>query len=325
MTDADVESPPLKVVFAGTPAVALPTLEALAHSQHSLEAVITREPKPQGRKRVLTDSEVGSWAKEHGVTLVETDRPTADELAAVRDADIGVVVAYGALLSPEVLGLPKQGWLNLHFSALPDLRGAAPVQRAIWRGDTEFGSTVFSLDEGMDTGPVASIKHFEVGERPTSGEALEELARLGATQVLQVLDDVAEGRASFTDQDDLIKGGAQPSRAPMIMRGDAFIDFTGSAAEVDARVRACSPTPGAWTRLPDGTPIKIIEIRPRNCESPGVGVVMVADKQVLVGTEESCVELRTVGPAGKRPMNAADWLRGARLEEGARLGEGEAK
>lgn len=313
---------PLRIVFAGTPDVALPTLQAIHDSPYELVAVVTREPKRQGRKRVLADSPVGAWAKQNGIELIEADRLTASDLETVGDFDLGVVVAYGAILPRQVLDYPAKGWLNLHFSSLPDLRGAAPVQRAIWRGDHVLGSTVFALDEGMDTGPVASIESFEVGKRPTSGEALDTLSSLGSQQVLGVVDEVASGEVVFTNQSALIEDGAEPSRAPMIMREDAFVDFTGSAKHVDAQVRACTPQPGAWTSLPDGSPLKLLETLPTDLDSPGVGFLRLDGKKVLVGTDEGCLELVAVGPAGKRPMSAADWFRGARLEEGSLLAGG---
>ena len=319
MTDV-LGNEPLKVVFAGTPQVAIPTLQALYDSPHALVGVVTREPKRQGRRRALVDSEVAAWAKKHSVPVIETDRPSVEELSSVEQADVGVVVAYGALLSKDVLDIPRHGWLNLHFSALPDLRGAAPVQRAIWRGDQTFGSTVFSLNEGMDTGPIASVETYQVGEDPTSGEALEQLAVFGADQVLEVLDGLSRGQARFTSQEDLVEEGAEVSYAPRIDRKDAFVDFSGTANEVANQVRACSPNPGPWTSLPDGLNMKLGVVTPQDVESPGVGVVWVAQDKVMVGTLERSVALSTVAPAGKKMMDAAAWWRGARLDEGAVLG-----
>lgn len=309
----------LKVVFAGTPDVALPTLRALLTS-HTVVGVITRRPKRQGRKRVLTPSPVGAFAKDHGLPLFETDRPTAVEINPWLEeigAELGVVVAYGAILGKPVLQMLPLGWINLHFSALPDLRGAAPVQRAIWRGDLTFSTSVFALDEGMDTGPVATTESFALGGDVTSGDVLEALSLKGADQTVKVVDDLARGTAHFTDQD---TERQEPTYAPRLSKRDAFVDFRQPAEEVAAQIRACTPTPGAWTSLPDGKAMKlgpalVVE------EHMQAGAVRFVGGDVLVGCSTGAIVLGQVAPAGKRLMDASSWWRGARLEEGTLLGQ----
>lgn len=319
LTDPQAECPPLNIVFAGTPDVAIPTLEALVESSHNVVGVITRAPKRRGRKRVLQDSEVGAWAKERGLPVFEADRPDIESLGPWLDevgAQLGVVVAYGAILDAAILDALPEGWVNLHFSALPDLRGAAPVQRAIMRGDETFGSSVFMLDEGMDTGPVLSVQTHEVAGKPTAGRALMELAELGATQMVKAVDQIACGEAVFVDQDEDAEAS---SYAPMLSRADGFVDFEQPAAAVDGQVRGCTPSPGAWTTLPDGTNMKLDVVVPTDLDwQPGA--LAFVDGKVVVGCAEGSVHLTNVAPAGKRMMDAASWWRGARLSEGDRLG-----
>ncbi|WP_099332016.1 methionyl-tRNA formyltransferase [Actinomyces minihominis] len=314
----------LRVVFAGTPAVAVPTLRALYESEHEVVGVITRPPKRRGRSKALIASDVAQFADSVGLPLLETERPASEESLAwltSLGADLGVVVAYGALLPQHLLDALPLGWINLHFSDLPDLRGAAPVQRALLRGDTSLTSSVFQLEAGMDTGPVFSREKHDLGPEITSGEALAKMALSGAEQVTEVVDLLASGRAVATVQDTGVND-TRVSLAPKLSRQDGFVDFVRSSTETKDQIRAVSPDPGAWTLLPDGSVMKIsgaTVVEPTG--STGLsGTVSSTGKQVLVACGEGQVALREVAPAGKRQMAAIDWYRGARLEEGARLG-----
>lgn len=318
----------MRIIFAGTPEVAIPTLAALTDSKHQVVGVITRPPKRRGRSKKLFDSDVAAWAKERGLPVLETEKPgqeTNQEWIKARNADLAVVVAYGSILPQSVLDLPKHGWLNLHFSQLPHLRGAAPVQHAVLRGDKEIGCTVFRLDAGMDTGLVLSSVLHPLSDTVTSGEALQFLAIKGAAQMLESVNQVAGGTAVFTPQVTGVNNEFV-TYAPKLEREIGFIDFQASAAEVSARIRAVTPSPGAWTTLPGGTVLKLGPVQialedEENAHGALVpGEVSGGKQAVKVLCNPGVVTLGEVAPAGKKWMKAADWWRGARLESGEQLG-----
>ncbi len=324
-----------RIVFAGTPEAAVPTLEALVQAGENVVGVITRPPKSRGRSRTPVASPVAVAAEELGLETLETSNPNSEEaLAWLRDLDpdLGVIVAYGAILREAALEAPTEGWINLHFSSLPDLRGAAPVQRALMRGDKELGCSVFVLEKGLDTGPILSEARYPVGADATSGEALVQLANAGARQVVDTVRDLGAGRARRRPQDTGTDDSAV-TFAPKLARADGFVDFDASALAVKDHVRAVTPAPGAWTTLPDGSRLKLGPVRV--VESPTVGAgegdgdnsgaVTAGRREVQVRCGDGgSVELGTVAPAGKNWMNAADWWRGARLPAGIRLGQGKA-
>ncbi len=306
----------MKILFAGTPAAAIPTLDSLSRSLENVVGVLTRPPARQGRKSMLVPSEVSKRASDLGISLVETSKPSdaVDELSSF-SPDLGVVVAYGALLKPDVLALPKHGWINLHFSALPRWRGAAPVQHTIWNRDEFAATSVFQLEEGLDTGPVYSTWKVPLAGDETSGDLLERLAVLGARQVLEVVDLIAKGVTPTPQSDEGV------TYAGRISREDAFIDFQGTAEAVSAHIRAVSPTPGAWT-LFQGKPLKLGPVRIASEPFTGApGTIGASKKDVVVACVGGAVRLGEVAPAGKRMMNAADWWRGTRLGS-AIFGEG---
>ena len=308
----------MRIIYAGTPNAAVPTLEVLLESSHEVVAVLTRPPARQGRGRTLHPSPVAHVAASAGVPLIEAssmkDAGVQKAIEAL-DADLGVVVAYGALIPQHVLDMPEHGWINLHFSDLPRWRGAAPVQWAILEGDPHTASSVFQLEAGLDTGPVFS-RHPIDSARQSSGELLETMAHLGAAQVLSVVEDLASGMAQATPQD-----VSEPAtHARRLTTADGFIDFAGAAAEVDQRIRATTPNPGAWTTLPDGRRLKLGPATPTLTPTPGEGVVLVKKAHVQVGCADTTIELGQVAPAGKGWMDAAAWARGARLDAGTRLG-----
>lgn len=308
----------MRLLFAGTPDVAVPTLDALVASPHDVVAVLTRADAPAGRGRKLVPSPVRVRAEELGIEVI-TGRPRDPEvLARLRelDLDCAAVVAYGELLRPEALEVPRIGWVNLHFSILPAWRGAAPVQRALMAGDEVTGATTFLIDEGLDTGPVLGTLTETIRPRDTSGELLERLASAGAPLMVATMDGLAGNQLGPV---------AQPadgvSHAAKLTPADAQVDWTVPALAVDRRIRACTPAPGAWTTLPGGERLGLGPVQPvADTTDLAPGEVQVSKRDVLVGTATAAVRLGDVVPVGKKKMAAADWARGARLEVGTVLG-----
>lgn len=304
----------MRLLFAGTPEPAVPALRALIDSEHEVVAVLTRADARAGRGRRLVPSPVRVAAQEAGIEVI-TDVPRGEDFVArLRDLDVDAapVVAYGHLLRPDVLAVPRLGWVNLHFSVLPAWRGAAPVQHAILAGDEVTGATTFLLDEGMDTGPVLGTATETIRPRDTSGDLLGRLAVSGAELLVATLDALGAGRLAPVPQP---AEGA--SVAPKITREDALVRWDDPALAVDRRIRAVTPAPGAWTTLPaDGDApaprLGVGPVRPRpDITDLAPGRVRAGKDEVLVGTGTHAVALGEVRPAGKRPMPAADWARGA--------------
>jgi methionyl-tRNA formyltransferase len=304
----------MRIVFAGTPEVAVPALDAIAGSRHDLVAVVTRPDAPSGRGRRLLRSPVGAWADERGIEVLTPARPREPEFQdRLREIapDCVPVVAYGALVPPSALEIPRYGWVNLHFSLLPAWRGAAPVQHAVLHGDEVTGASVFELEAGLDTGPVYGTLTEQVRPADTSGDLLGRLATEGAGLLVAVLDAIEDGTA---------RAHPQPadgvSLAPKITVEDARIRWGDPAFGVDRRVRACTPAPGAWTTL-RGDRLKLGPVHPvANAEPLKPGELRVERTQVLAGTATTPVVLGEVRAAGKKPMSAVDWARGLRLEAG---------
>lgn len=297
----------LRIVFAGSPAAAVPSLRAVAASEHELVGVVTREPALQGRKRTLTPTPVASLARELNVPLLlETNRLSADitERISALSPDLGVVVAYGGLLREPLLSTPRYGWINLHFSLLPRWRGAAPVQRAIMAGDDVTGASVFQLVEELDAGPILGTLTQGLGAHETAGHVLESLAESGATLLANVIDAIADGTARAQDQaGDIVL-------APKLTIEDAFLDWSKPAATLHRRIRGVSPEPGAFSVFGESR-VKILDAAIARDRAPRApGTVEYEEGRVLVGTATEPLELLRVQPAGKRAMNAADWWRG---------------
>ncbi|MDP5225896.1 MULTISPECIES: methionyl-tRNA formyltransferase [Arthrobacter] len=296
----------MKVIFAGTPDVAVPSLNALLEAGFDVVAVLTRPDAPLGRKRVLTPSPVAQRAGELGLSLIKAARITPEvvEEIAATGAEAGAVVAYGGLLPRAALDALPHGWINLHFSLLPAWRGAAPVQHAIINGDDVLGASTFLLEEGLDTGPVYGT--MTEGARPddTSGAVLERMAHSGSVLLAQTLTAIASGRAEARPQE-----GA-PTLAPKLSLEDGRLDWTRTAVALHRQARGVTPEPGAWTTL-DGQRFKIgaVALRP-DVHDLEAGTVRLAGKSVVVGTGSHGLELLQVQPSGKKMMNAADWARG---------------
>ena len=307
----------LRLVFAGTPAVAVPSLDAIAASGHDLVAVVTRPDAPAGRGRRLVRSPAAAWADERGIEVLTPERPREpafqDRLRQLAP-DCVPVVAYGALVPPTALEIPEHGWVNLHFSLLPAWRGAAPVQHAVLHGDEVTGASVFELEAGLDTGPVYGTLTENIRPTDTSGDLLERLATEGAGLLVAVLDAIEAGTA---------RAHPQPadgvSLAPKLTVEDARIRWGDPAFAVDRRIRACTPAPGAWTTLRDDR-LKLGPVRPvANGPQLAPGDLLVERTQVLVGTATTPVVLGEVRAAGKKPMSATDWARGLRIQPGEKL------
>lgn len=335
----------LKLVFAGTPDVAVPSLKAFAADpRFEVVGVITRPDAPTGRGRRLTPSPVKATALELGLPVIDA-KPRSPEFLSALDAlhaDIAAVIAYGNILPKNVLDAVPMGWYNLHFSNLPKWRGAAPAQRAIWAGDATTGADVFKVGEGLDDGPIVASMTIELSGRETSGELLTLLAQEGAPMYVDALAAVGEGTATFTPQP-----AEGLEYAHKITVEDARIDWTDAADAIDRQIRACTPQPGAWTELhADGLPgasdaedatvkdatgtthpltLHVLAAQPADAGNPNTpmnlkpGELKAGKKNVWVGTGTTALELTQVKAQGKKAMRAADWARGARLSPTACL------
>ncbi|MBN1173649.1 MAG: methionyl-tRNA formyltransferase [Micromonosporaceae bacterium] len=308
----------MRLVFAGTPAVAVPSLEAIAASRHELLAVVTRPDAPAGRGRRLVRSPVGAWADDHGVEVLTPLRPREPEFLA-RLAELAPdcvpVVAYGALVPPAALAIPAKGWINLHFSLLPAWRGAAPVQHAVLNGDEITGASVFELEEGLDTGPLYGTLTEPIRPADTAGDLLDRLAQCGSRLLVDVLDGIGSGTLATVPQ-----AADGISLAPKLTAEDAAVRWGDPAFAVDRRIRACTPAPGAWTVF-RGERLKLGPVSPAS-DAPSLepGALRQERGRVLAGTATTPVALGEVRPAGKKAMAADAWARGVRLTEADRLG-----
>ncbi|WP_102158940.1 methionyl-tRNA formyltransferase [Zhihengliuella halotolerans] len=322
----------MKVLFAGTPAVAVPSLRRLVEDGYDVVAVLTREDAPLGRKRVLTPSPVAAAAAELGLATIKANRITheAKEAIAAAGADVAAIVAYGGIIPADALAIPEHGWINLHFSLLPAWRGAAPVQHAVIAGDDVTGAATFQLEEGLDTGPVLGQLTQGIDPATTSGELLEELSVSGAVLLSQTLAGVDDGRIVPVPQ------SGPATHAPKLSLKDGRVDWAQPALAIRRRINGVTPEPGAWTTL-DGARFKIGPLRrdvwndtPTReatralaAEHPELaalapGAVFVAPgkrPRPFVGTGSHPIELETVQPAGKKMMPATDWARGGAARE----------
>ena len=309
----------MRLVFAGTPQTAVPSLDALLDSGHEVAAVVTRPDAPAGRGLRVGPGPVAQRAADAGVEVLKPARPRdpdfLDRLRAIAP-DCCPVTAYGALIPQAALDIPRHGWVNLHFSLLPAWRGAAPVQHAILHGDDITGATTFRLVAELDAGPVYGMVTEPVGPRDTAGDLLTRLAVSGAELLVQTLNGIEAGQ---------LEPRPQPadgvSYAPKLTPDDAQVRWDVPAHAVSRRIRACTPAPGAWTLLGDSR----LKLWPLTGEHPAgddgaplaPGELRVLRRGVLVGTATQPVQLGDVQPPGKRRMPAGDWARGLHLPVGA--------
>jgi methionyl-tRNA formyltransferase len=307
----------VRLVFAGTPEPALPSLRRLIDSpRHDVVAVLTRPDAAAGRRGRPEPSPVAREALDRGIPVLRPTRPNSPEFVEELSAlapECCAVVAYGALLRDGLLGVPPRGWINLHFSLLPAWRGAAPVQAAIAAGDMITGATTFQIEPSLDSGPVYGVVTDTIRPTDTSGDLLDRLAISGAALLSTTLDGIADG--TLTPQPQPAHG---VSVAPKITVEEARVRWDLPAHVVDRRIRAVTPNPGAWTVIGDLR----IKVGPVHLDQPPKplppGGIHVERKDVWIGTGSDPVRLGQIQPPGKKLMNAVDWARGARLDSDAR-------
>lgn len=321
----------MRLVFAGTPDLAVPSLDALSSSSHDVVAVLTRPDAPAGRGRSLVASPVKVRALQLGLEVLTPERPS-DPHFQVRLRELAPdacpIVAFGALIPLSALAIPTHGWINLHFSLLPAWRGAAPVQHAIMAGDQVTGATTFLLEQGLDTGPTFGVMTEAIRPNDTAGDLLVRLAESGASLLVATLDALEAGELNAVPQS---REGV--SLAPKISVNDARVRWGAPALAIDRRIRGCTPSPGAWTTF-RGERLKILPVTltpsaPEGVDTAvdvprpaiGTGELVVTRRAVDVGTGSAVVRLGRVQPHGKKPMTAADWARGVRVEPGERLAD----
>jgi len=304
----------MRLVFAGTPSAAVPTLRRLA-AEHDIAAVVTRPDAPLGRKRVLTPSAVAQAAEELGLPVVKAARLDDEATATIAavGAELGVIVAYGGLVREPLLSTPARGWINLHFSLLPAWRGAAPVQRALIAGDAELGASVFQLVPALDAGDVFATRVVEVPAEATADVVLDTMAIAGAGLTAEVVAGIADGTAVAVPQ------SGTPTLAPKLALDDGLLDWAEPVDRVFARFRGVTPEPGAHTTV-DGLRVKVLEASPTEEEPLVPGEIVATKRTLLIGTATHPLAVARVQPAGKGAMSAVDWWRGQRRPEGLRAG-----
>jgi len=306
----------MRLAFFGTPEFAVPSLRALLEEGFEVAAVVTQPDRPRGRSRSqLRPPPVKEAALEEGLPVLQPERPVGpfvEELARL-NLDLGVVVAYGHILKPEVLATPRLGMINVHASLLPALRGAAPIAWAILNGLETTGVSIMQMEEGLDSGPVYHRIETEVAADETGGELTVRLAELGAAALVETLVMLSAGAAKAEPQDH-----AKASYAPKITRALARMDWSQDAATLARRVRAFDPEPGAWTLLEEQE-VKLFGARVVEGSGPA-GTVLSANSTLRVAAQVGALEICEVQPAGKRRMPVGDWVRGRGVATGARFG-----
>ena len=301
----------MRIIFAGTPANAAKTLESLLEANHEVVGVLTRLDAPTGRSGTLTESDVALVASKHGLPLHKSNLPdsrTSEWLAGL-EPDLGIIVAYGSILKRNLLEIPAHGWLNVHYSLLPKYPGASPVQQSLLEGESTTGVTVFQLDEGVDSGPIVAQATVEIAPDAYAGSVLEGLTLVGSNLLMDTLANLDSHLEAKTAQD-------TSSKHPVtrkISRSMARIEFGTTASKIVNLVRAMNPEPVAWFEF-ESQPIRVLESAISEIAGLPVGVASLVEGELLVGSLDMAVVLRTVQPAGKKPMAGADWFRGLRRD-----------
>lgn len=301
----------LGVVFAGTPANAADTLVTLYSAGVDIRGVMSRKDSIVGREKALTPSPVSKVAEELGLPLLKSNSVDESAISWLKalGADLGVVVAYGSIFSKEVLQVPRLGWINLHYSLLPELPGAAPVQHALLNGKSKTGVTVFRLDEGIDSGPIVAQTETVVDDNESAGELLSRLTPMGAVLLADV---IVQGEDRITEalpqQSKSLKYASKPTRAL------ARLDFNAGAQQIVNKVRAMNPEPMAWFEI-DGNPVRILKARTADVANQERSFASIVGKDLVVGCKGGAVVLQVVQPAGKKEMAGADWFRGLRVDK----------
>jgi methionyl-tRNA formyltransferase len=302
----------LRVVFAGTPDNAASSLETLHQSGVNIVGVLTRLDSHVGRSREVKQSAVSDMATRLGIRVFKTNKidDSARQWLRSVSPDIGVVVAYGSILRNEELGIPRLGWLNLHFSLLPDFRGAAPVQHAILQGTNKTGVSVFRLDEGVDTGPLVAQEVVPIDETDFALSLLKKLSVVGNELLATVIADCELMLDSAVPQQSI--GNETIASKPS--RELAKLDFTLDATTQFNKVRAMNPEPMAWFEYKD-SPIRVIQSRVLHSTEFEIAIAQLIDKELVVGCQGGALVLESIQPAGKNPMSGSDWFRGLRVEK----------
>ncbi|MCI2047113.1 MAG: methionyl-tRNA formyltransferase [Faecalibacterium sp.] len=305
----------MRILFMGTPDIAAACLETLYAAGHEICAVYTRRDKPVGRKQILTAPPVKQTALSHGTPVYQpkTLRDGGED-ANIRALapDLIVVVAYGCIIPPQILTMPKYGCINLHVSLLPKYRGSAPIQWAVLNGDTETGVSIMQLDEGVDTGDVLLCKTVAIGPETTSGELFEQVTAVGRQALAEILPDIEAGKVHGEKQDH-----AKASLAPRLTKEMAEFRFSEDAAHIHNWVRGMNPWPVAWF-MHGGKRIKVQECRLAQSAGEAPGTVLSA-RPLVIACGQGAVELRRVVPEGSKPMDGSAWAAGLRLAAGDSL------
>jgi methionyl-tRNA formyltransferase len=295
----------VQIAVAATPEVAIPTLELLLQSSHDLVCVITQPDRPSGRGLALKETPVALWAKENGIKVYKPANQT-ELVSIVENVDLVLTIGYGVIIKEEILNLPKYGFINLHFSLLPKWRGAAPVQRAIEAGDLTTGVTVFKLDKGMDTGPIYLQKEIVMPTGANSASLLKDLSFLGSIIAIDAIAAIETGEVPVEQPT------AGSSRAEKLSKEEGRIDWKMSATQIDQKIRAFYPSPGAWTTFRDEV-IKIDSVLLSHRPNSDPGEILVYEKDLFVSTTNGSLQIISIKPAGKPVMTASAWLNGARI------------
>lgn len=306
----------MRIVFMGTPSIAATVLRAMVEAGRAPALVVSQPDRPKGRGRKLEPTPVHASAEIFGLPVFQPEKIDDNAFARLREAapDIIVVVAYGKILRPRVLQLPPLGCVNAHASILPRYRGAAPINWAIVRGETETGVSIMKLDEGMDTGPVGLVRRLGIAPDDTAASLTEKLAHAAASAMVEALDLIESGEAAWTPQDE-----DAATYAPMLAKDDGVIDWMRSAGEIDRLVRGVTPWPGGQTRL-GGAMLKILEAVPEGAEGEPHTVLRADRGGIVIACGEGALRVTRLQLEGKRAMEAADFLNGCPLSPGDVLG-----
>ncbi len=300
----------MRIVYLGTPDFAVKPLLNLIGNGYNIVAVVCNHDKPVGRKQVLTPPPVKAVALENNIPCYQYDKirlEGVEDLKALKP-DLMVTCAFGQILSQEILDIPRLGVINIHASLLPKYRGASPIHYAILNGESKTGITIMKTDIGIDTGDIIMQEEIDIPEDQTMGELFESLSVLGAELIVKALPSIIDGTCTFTKQDDKIA-----TLTKIIKKDMAKIDWNNNAKDIVNQIRAFNPSPVAFTTF-ENNPFKIYEAQVSSLKGQ-VGKILKADKELVIGCKDSSVSLKVVQKAGGKPMNIADFLRGAKLNE----------
>jgi methionyl-tRNA formyltransferase len=314
------EAPAMRVVFLGTPEFAVPSLDALVASGHSVLAAFTQPDRPKGRGQQLAESPVKQAALRLGIPVFQPERirrPESFEQLRSFQADLMVVVGYGQIIPQSIIDLPRSGILNVHASLLPKYRGAAPIQWAIANGETTTGVTIMQIDAGLDTGDMLAKATAEIGGEETAPELSLRLAALGAQLLVRTVKDIKNGAAQREKQND-----SEATLAPILKKEDGRVDWTAPAREIDNRRRAFTPWPGAYTTFRSQS-LSLIRTEPSKVKSLSPGAVMIEGRKLLVGTGDGTLIVSEVQPGGKKRMSSEAFINGYKPQPGERMGDGQ--